>query len=114
MLNKWQIIFYQTLRGDEPVKDFICGLSVKQQAKIYSHLDLLKEYGLNLSPTYLKKLAGTKRLWELKISSWRIFLSLFEQRNILLIHMIAKKTNKTPKRDLEICQKRLHDFLKGD
>jgi len=112
-MESWTVIFYQTLRGEEPVKEFIDKLEIKQQAKIYSHLGLLKQYGLNLPSTYLKKLSGTKKLWELRVGSWRIFLSPVAQKNILLIHMIIKKSNKTPKKDLKLSQNRLQDFLKG-
>ena len=112
-MKEWKIIFYQTTRGDKPVEEFIDKLDFKKQTKIFSHLELLKEYGLNLSATYLKKLAGTKKLWELRVSVYRIFLSPIVKRNILLIHMIVKKSNKTPKKDLRLAESRLKDFLKG-
>ena len=76
-------------------------------------MELLKEYGLNLPAAYLKKLTGTKKLFELRVSAYRIFLSPIIKRNILLIHMIVKKSNKTPKKDLRLAESRLKDFLKG-
>jgi len=111
--DKWQVVFYQTARGEELVRKEISQLNDKHRAKIYLQIGLLKEHGLNLPWPYLKKLAGTKSLWELRISVYRIFLSPLSNKRILLLHMISKKTPKTPKQDLKLAEQRLKDYLKG-
>lgn len=114
VMGKWIIAFYQTARGEELVKKTISQLNDKQRAKVYLQIGLLKEHGLSLPLPYLKKLAGTKNLWELKISAYRIFLSPLPNKRILLLHMITKKTKKTPGKDLKLVEQRLQDYLKGD
>jgi hypothetical protein len=44
----YEVIFYQTARGDVPVKEFIDKLPTKHQAKIYAALKRLQEEGPNL------------------------------------------------------------------
>lgn len=105
------MVFYQSVSGRQPVRDFISRLNEKQRSKIYLQIGLLRDYGLNLPMPYLKKLVGTKKLWELRVSAYRIFLSPVPEKKILLIHMIIKKSNKTPKKDLILVEKRLADFL---
>ena len=110
-MNNWKIVFYQTASGREPVKEFIGKLPAKHQAKINQHIDLLKEYGIFLVQPYLKKVAGSKNLRELRPARYRIFLSFLAKKNILLIHSILKKTQKTPKKDIKLAEKRLKEYL---
>jgi len=110
-MNKWKILFYRTASGREPVKEFINKLADKNQAKILHHIDLLKQYGLSLRQPYLKRVSGTSKLWELRPGVYRIFLSAFPQSKILLVHMIIKKSQKTPKKDLKLAEKRLKEYL---
>lgn len=112
-MDNWKIIFYQTANDRELVKEFIDSLNLKKQAKVYQQIGLLRKYGLRLPFPYLRKLAGTKRLWELRVSSYRIFLSPVLEKNILLIHAIVKKTQKTPKKELKIAESRLKDFIRS-
>ena len=107
----WKVIYYQTTRGEEPVVSFVKKLPKEDQEKIIWTINLLERHGLKLGSPYLKKLEGTKKLWELKVNKYRIFLSLVLEKNILLIHAIIKKTQKTPKKDLKLIKKRLKSFM---
>lgn len=64
-----------------------------------------------LGQPYLKQLTGVKKLWELRAERYRIFLTPLKQKNILLIHAIIKKTQKTPKKELKLAVKRLKEYL---
>jgi len=107
----WNIVYYQTASGNEPVKEFINKLTNKKQAKVVWMLQLLKQHGKSLPKQYLKYLAKTRYLWELKVGIYRIFLSFLEKKNILLIHTIVKKTQKIPKKDIKLSIKRLKPYL---
>jgi len=107
----WKVIYYQTARGEEPVISFIKKLPKEDQGKIIWTINLLETHGLRMGSPYLKKIEGTKKLWELKVNKYRIFLSFVLEKNILLIHAIIKKTQKTPKKDLKLIKNRLKSFM---
>jgi phage-related protein len=110
-MSKFEIIFYQTLSGKNPILDFIKKLNSKDQAKIAWTIDLLAEHGRFLPLPYLKSLQNAGNLWELRPKNYRIFLSFLQKRNIILLHAIIKKTNKTPIKEITLSTKRLADYL---
>lgn len=111
-MSKFEVIFYQNRSRKIQILDFINKLTVKDKAKITWILKLLMQYGKSLSNPYLKFLRNSKNIWELRPKNYRIFLSFIEEKNIILLHIIVKKTNKTPKKDIELAQKRLDEYLR--
>ena len=112
-MQEWKIVFYQSRRGDKPVEDFIDRLPEKDQDKVADYMDLLVERGMQLSQPYLKRMSGSDGVWELRPGKYRIFLSFLQQRKIVLIHMIVKKTQKTPQKDLKVTERRLREYIYG-
>ncbi len=107
----WGIIFYQTSRGDEPVKEFLNQLNLKDKRKVYRYIEYIRQFGPNLPQPYLKKIAGYEYLWELRPSRIRIFLTFLPKHHILLIHSLYKKSQKTPRQDLILANQRLKEYL---
>ncbi len=102
MLNK--IYFFVDEKGANPVKDFICALTDKEQAKIAAYVMELKLQGHNLR----RPIAGYlgSGIYELRPQSHRVFYFFFMKNNVVLVHAIRKKTDKIPKEDLALCLKR--------
>ena len=111
-MSKYEIIFYQSKSGKNQILDFINKLMIKDKAKITWILELLIQHGKSLSHPYLKFLKNSQDIWELRPKNYRIFLSFIEEKNIILLHIIVKKTNKTPKKDIKLAQKRLNEYLR--
>jgi len=102
----WNIYFFQTVRGEKIVKEFIKTLGGKAIGKISQNLDLLKTHGPFLGMPYSKKL--TKEISELRIrgrEEIRI-LYTFSKKNIYLLHAFKKKTQKTPRKEIKIAEER--------
>ncbi len=109
----WEIVFYESRSGNKPVKEFLDSLEGIVRNKVYSSLELLKEYGINLSLPHVKKITGTP-LWELRIlgeSSTRIFYVARAGQKFLLLHGFRKKSQKTPENEIKTAEKRLNDFI---
>ncbi|MEK7119288.1 MAG: type II toxin-antitoxin system RelE/ParE family toxin [Patescibacteria group bacterium] len=87
-------------------KDFIESLDKARKARVDRYCYLFEEYGTLLSSKYLKKIA--KNVWELRPGDIRLFLTLKGNRGYI-IHGIYKKTQKTPKRDLDVVIKRIKE-----
>jgi phage-related protein len=108
-----EVHFFQTPSGRYPVRDFIYGESKETQKEITEVITFLKKYGLQLPEKYLKKLSGTKNLWELRIyyrNQYRIILAKAGEGKVVLLSAFIKKRQKTPKKEITIAQKRLALF----
>ena len=108
----FDIRFFTTQSGREPVQEFIRAEDQKARDKIYEVLTYLQTYGFHLPTPYLRRMSGTKHLWELRIKyqkQYRIFLARIDEQTIVLLHAIIKKTQKTPQRDLELARRRLRE-----
>ncbi|MFQ5791396.1 MAG: type II toxin-antitoxin system RelE/ParE family toxin, partial [Acidobacteriota bacterium] len=99
-----------------PVWDFIFNLPAKDQAKMVRALDLLEEFGLELRAPYVKSVTGHRKLWELRVrgigGAYRILYFAFTEQRMVMLHAFAKKTRKTPGREIAMAEKRMDDFLR--
>ena len=111
----WKIDFYQTESGDYPVAECIENLPERAQEKVIDYLDLLVEHGIQLGMPYVRDISGIRKLKELRIryspNIYRIFFFAFTGRKFILLHAITKKTQKTSKRDLQIAENRMNDYI---
>lgn len=114
MHDKTIIYYYTTTSGDNPVKEFLDGLSFKQQTKILRIFQIIQEYGLISALPHIKKLTGTP-FWEIRIlgkDNIRVIYIVPEQNHILVLSGFIKKTDKTPQREINIAQARWKDWKK--
>jgi phage-related protein len=109
----WTIDFYRDAEGNIPVEDFLVDLPEKDRARIAWTINLLEEYGLQLGLPYVKHLRG--KLWELRIRAgrkdYRIIYFAYVGQRFIILHGFVKKTQKTPRRELEVAERRMTDFL---
>ena len=90
-------------------------LPKKDQAKILRDIDLLQEFGFSLGMPYIKKMKGTDNLWELRVkqstNNYRFFYFSLKDNKLVLLHGFKKKTQKTPKKEINIAETRKNDYL---
>ena len=106
----WRILFFETARGEKPVQEFIKSMDRKTQSKIANMFDLLDSYGNQLRMPYSKKLEN--ELFELRIRGKQEIrvIYAFSKRNIHILHIFKKKTEKTPRKEMKVAQKRLDEI----
>jgi phage-related protein len=107
--------FYKTADGKCPVQEFLDSLSGKAAQKVTWVLKLLED--LDVVPSsYFKKLAGTEEIWECRVQSgsnaYRIFCFLVDNSIVVLTHGFAKKSQKTPKQEIERAEAYRRDYLR--
>ena len=119
---EYSIEFYKTESGRCPVNEFICSLQEKQAAKVVKDIRLLKDMGADLRYPYVDSIKGNKYagLMELRTKqSNNIFRTFYfvvvkdeeiKSEKAVLHHVIQKKTNKTPKKELETALARMKDY----
>jgi phage-related protein len=109
-----EIQFYRNISGGCPVEEFLDGLGPKQARKVAWVLKLVKELPL-VPKQYLKKLEGTDGLWEVRAEfggdAFRLLGFWDAGSLIILTNGFAKKTQKTPNREIELAGERRRDYL---
>lgn len=107
----WEVYFFQTARGEYPVKEFINEQDETTHAKILHSIQLLQNNGPYLKLPYVKKLQD--KLYELRISgkiAIRIFYTIHGGKYYFL-HAFTKKSEKTPNREFKTAVDRMRNII---
>ena len=109
-----EIQFYRTVSGACPVEEFLDSLGSKQAQKVVWVLTAVKELE-RVPQQYFKKLEGTEELWEIRAEfggdAFRLLGFWDSGRLIILTNGFAKKTQRTPEREITLAEQRRRDYL---
>ena len=114
----YDIEFYADRNGKSEVADFIKELRQKSPTnkeirinfnKIAAYLDLLEEFGTRVGEPVTKHLDG--EIWELRPLKNRFLYAYYRDNKFIILHHFIKKTQKTPKREIEQAKRNLQDYL---
>lgn len=96
-------IYYLT----EVVKN-IKALNESDQARVGRTRDFFEDYGFRIGPKYVKKVTASG-IWELRAGRVRVFLYI--KGDVAIgVHLIYKKTNKLPNRDIKLAERRSREL----
>lgn len=110
----FSVRFYRTISEECPVETYLDSLPGKQAQKVVWVLRLVEQ--LDPVPTqYLKKLVDSEGLWEVRAQqggdAFRL-LGFSDGQELVLVSGFTKKTEKTPKREIEVAEARRKDYLR--
>ena len=109
----YKIIFYWNERGDEPVRDFLLTLPIKNRKKIAVWIDLLKQEGPHLRRPYADKVKD--KLYELRIrqssDQIRILYFFLLGHKLIMLHGFRMKSSAIDFSDIQLAEQRRLDFL---
>ena len=112
-MSKFEIIVYSKKDGSEPVVDFIYSLSSKLKAKLIQEVDLLADMGNELREPYSKHLEDG--IFELRVKQGsdisRVLYFFMIGKKIILTNGFVKKSQKTPKQEIELAKIYRADYL---
>lgn len=110
---EWSIEFYEAEDGKSPVDEFLKSLDDNTQARFIWSIDQLRVRNVRAREPLVKHFEG--KLWELRRSSqgniYRLLYFFFSGRTIVFVHGFQKKSQKTPRQEIELAQKRMNDYL---
>lgn len=112
-MKDFEIISYTKDDGSVPVMEFIKSQPNKMQAKILIEIELLEEYGNEMEGKYTKHLGDGIFELRVKFASdiTRILYFFHIGKKIILTNGFVKKTQKTPKKEIELAKKYRVDYL---
>lgn len=109
----FEVEFYEKSDGTFPAEEFILSQDNKMKAKIFRNLELLEQRGNELREPYSKHIGDG--IFELrnKVSSdiSRIMYFFVIGEKIILTNGFIKKTQKTPKAEIDLAKKYRNDYL---
>ena len=109
-----QVAFYRNASGSSPVEEFLDSLPSKAAQKVVWVLSLIEE--LEIVPAkYFKKLEGHPGVYECRVdfggNTYRLMGFFHEGRFVVLTNGFQKKSQKTPPEEIDLCVKRMKEFL---
>ena len=106
---EWNTIFLKS------VEKFIKEQGKPVRASILKHIELLNKHGIDLGMPYVKFIES--KIYEIRIkdssNNYRLFYFSYTNKTFVVVHAITKKTQKTPRSDIELSIKRMNNFIKG-
>jgi phage-related protein len=112
----WEIVYYETESGQTPIEDFLNALPKKARAKCLAYIGQLEERGLSLPASYASKLRG--HIWELRPewsgTEYRFFYAAIINKRFVMLHAVAKKSQKLKPKDLEVAETRYDDVVRRE
>ncbi|MBR5337489.1 MAG: type II toxin-antitoxin system RelE/ParE family toxin [Lachnospiraceae bacterium] len=116
----YTIEFYETSRGKSQVFDFLENLRIRmskskdariQYSQAVTYIQLLSDNGTRGLPDTIAECLGDG-IWELRPGSNRIlFFFCDADGSYVLLHQFRKKTQKTPKREINRAKAERSDYL---
>ena len=115
----YEIEFYETEDGKCPIWDFLEVLRLKvptnkdarirhKQASLY--IELLQQNGTHMNAEITKHLDDG--IWELRPGNNRVFYFFYQNDTYVLLHQFRKKSQKTPKLEIEKAKTERNDYLR--
>jgi phage-related protein len=77
--------------------------------KILSYMESLIKFGTRIGKPVVKHIEGS--LWELRPLDNRIFFFYWKDNKFVLVHYYLKKSQKTPKREIEKAMHNIKDWI---
>jgi phage-related protein len=92
----------------ETVRLGVAGLPLDTRARYAAYTGRMKQFGANLGMPHTRAMGGG--LFELRLKGAdgiaRVFYCVAREGRIVMLHSFTKKTQATPKRELEIARRR--------
>lgn len=112
-MEKFEVIFYNKEDGTEPAKEFILSLDKKMQAKMLRTIEMLQNNGYELREPYSKSVNEGILELRAKVGSdiSRVMYFFVVGKKAILTNGFIKKTQKTPKEEIERAKIYRADYL---
>ncbi len=112
-MQEFEVVFYEKPDGSEPVKEFLLSVDNKMRARLLRIIGLLAQNGTALRMPYSEYLVDGIFEIRAKVGSdiSRVLYFFVVGKKIVLTNGFVKKTQKTPKNEIELAKKYRNEFL---
>lgn len=112
-MQEFEIVFYDKPDGSEPVKEFLLSVDDKMRARMMRTIELLAKNGTALRMPYSEHIVDGIFELRAKVCSdiSRVLYFFVIGKRIVLTNGFVKKTQKTPKNEIELAKKYRNEYL---
>jgi phage-related protein len=112
-MQEFEIVFYDKPDGSEPVKEFLLSVDDKMRARMMRTIELLAKNGTALRVPYSEHIVDGIFELRAKVGSdiSRVLYFFVIGKRIVLTNGFVKKTQKTPKNEIELAKKYRNEYL---
>ncbi len=112
--SEFSVIFYEKEDGTMPARDFILGLDEKLKAKTLRNINLLSKVGPALRKPESSPLDDGIFEIRTKVGTnlTRVLYFFYVDKKAVLTNGFIKKTQKTPRKEIEMAKRYREDFLR--
>ena len=110
-MAQWQVVYYSTVSGEQPVLDYIAAQDQAQMAHIAHHINMLVILGIELGFPHTSHVQGP--IWELRIrgrTQHRVLYFAARGHRLVLLHAFTKTGQKIPEREIRVAEARLKEM----
>ena len=113
----YEIEFFEDVNGYSEIVAYIKDLEKRSRSskecrvnynKIIAYFDLLQEYGVMIGEPVTKHIEDS--IWELRPLRNRFLYASFNEGVFVVLHHFIKKTQKTPRREIERAKRNLEIY----
>ena len=114
----YTVEFYEKANGESELWNFLEELRIKsatnkdariQYKQISLYIQLLQDNGTRLQDNITKHIDDG--IWELRPGNNRVFYFFFKDDTFVILHHFQKKSQKTPRREIEKAKSERDDYL---
>ncbi|GHV02954.1 bacteriophage protein [Campylobacterota bacterium] len=109
---QWTVDYYLQASGRCPVREWLFELTAGARAEVMLTIELLERHGLDLGMPFVKPVEG--KLYEVRAKDkdgiYRVFYFARTGRRFVMLHGFTKKTQQTPRKEIEIAKKRMKEI----
>lgn len=112
-MRNYEAIFYEKEDGSQPAKEFILSLDAPMRAKVLKTIEFIEDVGPQARMPYSEQLEDGIFEVRAKVGSniSRVLYFFFVGKKIILTNGFVKKTQKTPKEELQRAKRYRKDYL---
>ena len=114
----YNIEIYIDKNGNSEIKEYIENVKKNNNKdskikfnKIIAYIRMLEQKGLSLGEPYIKHLEDN--IWELRPLRNRILFAYYDNNKFILLNIFIKRTQKTPRREIDKAKKLFKKYLEG-
>ena len=112
-MSEFKAEFYKTKDVSIPAREFILSQETKMKAKLFGLVDMLEQYGNQLSDPYSKSLGDGIFEISAKVGTdiTRVLYFFYYEGRIILTNGFVKKTQETPSSEIKKAKQSRKEFL---
>lgn len=110
-----KINYYHNQNNVSPVKEWLDELANEPKAEIFRVFQMLSKYGIDLGLPFVRPLES--KIYEIRAKDksgiYRVLYFAHRDKTFILLHGFIKKSQKTPRKEIDIALKRMKEVKNG-